>query len=78
MDIIAEYKKIVKKYCVVSQALRIAGRYARENIPAEIPSDMEYLTILANGAARDPNGIEYVEKWLAMAEQELGLDKSSE
>ena len=60
-----------KRYQIVCDALRIAAKYARENVPAEVPTDMEYLTILAGGAARDPEGKEYLEKWLYEAEQKL-------
>ena len=68
------YKSLMRKYLVVCRALRLAGKYARANLPAEVPTDMNYLSILVNGAERDPNGKEYVEKWLYDAEQELNGD----
>lgn len=71
MKILKEYKKLHHVYRVVSEALRIAGKYARENLPAEVPTDPDYLAILANGQERDPDGHEYVAKWLAMAEKNL-------
>lgn len=75
MDWLKGYKDLYRKFMVVSNALRIAAKYARENIPAEVPTDVEYLTILAGGAERDPEGKEYLEKWLYEAEQKLKSNK---
>ena len=69
------YNDLYRKFMVVTNALRIAAKYARENIPAEVPADMEYLAILAGGAERDPEGKEYLEKWLYEAEQKLKSNK---
>lgn len=71
IDYETAWKSLMRKYTVVCRALRIAGKYARTNLPMEVPTDKEYLLILCNGDERDPNGIEYVEKWLYDAEQEL-------
>lgn len=72
------YNDLYRKFMVITNALRIAAKYARENIPAEVPTDKDYLLILAGGAERDPEGKEYLEKWLHEAEQkvrELKFDK---
>lgn len=69
------YNDLYRKFMVVTNALRVAAKYARENVPAEVPSDMEYLAILAGGAERDPEGKEYLEKWLYEAEQKLKSNK---
>lgn len=74
IDYEVAWKDLLRKYTVVCRALRLAGQYARTNLPAEVPTDMNYLHILVNGAERDPNGTEYVEKWLYDAEQELNGD----
>lgn len=65
------YNDLYRKFMVITNALRIAAKYARENIPAEIPTDGDYLLILAGGAERDPEGKEYLEKWLYEAEQKV-------
>jgi hypothetical protein len=65
------YNDLYRKFMVITNALRIAAKYARENIPAEIPTDQDYLLILAGGAERDPEGKEYLEKWLYEAEQKV-------
>ena len=75
MDWQQNYNDLYRKFMVVANALRIAAKYARENIPAEVPIDMEYLAILASGAERDPEGKEYLEKWLYEAEQKLKSNK---
>lgn len=75
MDWQKNYNDLYRKFMVVANALRIAAKYARENIPAEVTSDMEYLAILAGGAERDPEGKEYLEKWLYEAEQKLKSNK---
>ena len=75
MDWQKNYNDLYRKFMVVTNALRVAAKYARENIPAEVPADREYLTILAGGAERDPEGKEYLEKWLYEAEQKLKSNK---
>lgn len=65
------YNDLYRKFMVITNALRIAAKYARENIPAEVPTDKDYLMILAGGAERDPEGKEYLEKWLYEAEQKV-------
>lgn len=69
------YNDLYRKFMVISNALRIAAKYARDNIPAEVPADLEYLAILAGGAERDPEGKEYLEKWLYEAEQKVKVNK---
>lgn len=69
------YNDLYRKFMVISNALRIAAKYARDNIPAEVPADLEYLAILAGGAERDPEGKEYLEKWLCEAEQKVMTNK---
>ena len=77
MDYVKAFEDLQWRYAVVCQALRIAGKYSRTNLPAEMvvnadgSMDKEYLTILVNGSGRDPEGKEYLEKWLHDAEQEL-------
>lgn len=68
------YNDLYRKFMVITNALRIAAKYARENIPAEIPTDKDYLLILAGGAERDPEGKEYLEKWLYEAERKVERD----
>lgn len=75
MDWQKNYNDLYRKFMVVANALRIAAKYARENIPAEVPTNMEYLAILAGGAERDSEGKEYLEKWLYEAEQKLKSNK---
>lgn len=65
------YNDLYRKFMVITNALRIAAKYARENVPAEVPTDKDYLLILAGGAERDPEGKEYLEKWLYEAEQKV-------
>lgn len=69
------YNDLYRKFMVITNALRIAAKYARENIPAEVPTDKDYLLILAGGAKRDPEGKEYLEKWLYEAEQKVMTNK---
>ena len=69
------YNDLYRKFMVISNALRIAAKYARDNIPAEVPADLEYLAILASGAERDPEGKEYLKKWLYEAEQKVMTNK---
>ena len=70
------YNDLYRKFMVITNALRIAAKYARENIPAEVPTDKDYLLILAGGAERDPEGKEYLEKWLYEAEQKVMTNKT--
>lgn len=65
------YNDLYRKFMVITNALRIAAKYARENVPAEVPTDKDYLLILVGGAERDPEGKEYLEKWLYEAEQKV-------
>lgn len=61
-------KELPDKILILQTALRIAGKYAREHIPAEL--DTNYLEELVDGDS-DPNGKRYVQKWLIMALNEL-------
>ena len=58
---------------VLIDALLIAGKYARINLPAELPYNDEnfqdYLSIIVNGSNRDPEGKEFVALWLQMAKE---------
>ena len=69
------YNDLYRKFMVITNALRIAAKYARENVPAKVPTDKDYLLILAGGAERDPEGKEYLEKWLYEAEQKVMTNK---
>ena len=58
---------------VLIDALLIAGKYARINLPAELPYNDEnfqdYLSIIVNGSNRDPEGKEFAALWLQMAKE---------
>ena len=58
---------------VLIDALLIAGKYARINLPAELPYNDEnfqdYLSIIVNGSNRDPEGKEFANLWLQMAKE---------
>ena len=58
---------------VLIDALLIAGKYARINLPAELPYNDEnfqdYLSIIVNGSNRDPEGKEFANLWLNLAQQ---------
>ena len=58
---------------VLIDALLIAGKYARINLPAELPYNDEnfqdYLSIIVNGFNRDPEGKEFANLWLNLAQQ---------
>lgn len=71
VEVLEKYTELYRRYQVVCKALRIAGKYTRVNLPMEVPEDKEYLLILAGGGDRDPEGKEYIEKWLYDAEQEI-------
>lgn len=48
--------------------LRIAAKYARDHVPAEI--DFNYITCLVD-AEKDPKGNKYFRQWLKMALKEM-------
>ena len=54
----------------LQKALFIAGRYARDWLPAEVPKEHyeDYLRIMTGGAFRDPKGAEFIEFWLKLAQ----------
>ena len=62
-----------QKNRVLVNALLIAGKYARNNLPAELPYNDEnfqdYLSIIVSGNNRDPEGKEFASLWLDLAQQ---------
>ena len=62
-----------QKNRVLVNALLIAGKYARNNLPAELPYNDEnfqdYLSIIVNGINRDPEGKEFANLWFGLAKQ---------
>lgn len=60
-------KKLIALVTDLAEALKIAGKYARDNPPPEIPTDKTYFSILAGGVLRDPDGIEYIDYWLNLS-----------
>ena len=58
------------------KALEIAGQYARDNLPAEMPNGedaMAYLGIIADGNNRDPKGKEFAGFWAHKAKEMLKI-----
>ena len=72
-DVEAYIEYLERKNRVLINALLIAGKYARDNLPAELPYNDEnfqdYLSIIVNGANRDPEGKEFANLWLSLAQQ---------
>ena len=68
---IEEQNEILKK------AIFKMGKFIRQNPPAleGFLEDMQLLHILVGGNARDPEGKEYLEKWLYEAEQKVMTNK---
>lgn len=60
------------------EALLIAGKYAREYLPTEIPKDMNYVGIYAQGSIRDPQGLEFVDYWMRVAQKRLQQKEDKE
>lgn len=54
----------MEKMEVLRKALRLAGKYCRDNIPATFPNDPRFSSIIAGGNIRDPEGTEYIALFL--------------
>ena len=71
--LIEELERVNREKQLIFDALLIASQYARNNLPAEIPWDNErandYITIIAGGNCRDPEGKEFAALWLQMAKE---------
>ena len=54
----------------LQKALFIAGQYARDWLPPEVPKEHyeDYLRIMTGGSYRDPKGVEFIEFWLKLAQ----------
>lgn len=66
----AENEALSQTIDTFQKALLIAGQYARDWLPPEIPKEhySDYLNIMTGGSARDPQGREFVEFWLKLAQ----------
>ena len=53
-----------KKIHILQEALKIAGQYARDNLPTDI--NFEYINCIIDGAS-DPSGTKFIEHWLEKA-----------
>lgn len=51
-------------------ALKEAGKYARENISAFLPEEIEYVSAIVGGA-EDVDGKRFIQIWLAKASEKL-------
>ena len=65
----AENEALHQTIDTLQKALFIAGQYARDWLPAEVPKEHyeDYLRIMTGGSYRDPKGVEFVEFWLKLA-----------
>lgn len=64
-----EIKDLLNRIDTFQKALFIAGQYARDWLPAEVPKEHydDYLKIICGGNERDPEGREFVAYWLSLA-----------
>lgn len=53
-----------KKIRILQEALKIAGQYARDNLPADI--NFEYIDCIVDEKS-DPSGTRFIEHWLKKA-----------
>lgn len=65
----AENEALHQTIDTLQKALFIAGQYARDWLPSEVPKEHyeDYLRIMTGGFYRDPKGSEFVEFWLKLA-----------
>lgn len=65
----AENEALHQTIDTLQKALFIAGQYARDWLPSEVPKEHyeDYLRIMTGGSYRDPKGSEFVEFWLKLA-----------
>lgn len=66
----AENEALHQTINTLQKALFIAGQYARDWLPAEVPKEHyeDYLRIMTGGSFRDPEGAEFIEFWLKLAQ----------
>lgn len=66
----AENEALHQTIDTLQKALFIAGQYARDWLPSEVPKEHyeDYLRIMTSGSYRDPKGTEFVEFWLKLAQ----------
>ena len=55
-----------EKIAVLQEALRIDAQYARDNLPAKMPKDMNYVQCIADGQS-DPIGERFLNYWIMKA-----------
>ena len=55
-----------EKIAVLQEALRIAAQYARYNLPAKMPKDMNYVQCIVDGQS-DPMGERFLNYWVMKA-----------
>lgn len=63
-------KSLERKNRLLSLALQEAGKYARENLPANLPNEIEY-TMAIVGEANDIAGKRFIQVWLAKASKKI-------
>ena len=72
-EVLVYIEKLEKDRELLLQALLIGAQYARTNLPAELPYNDEYfndyLNIIVNGTQRDPEGREFANLWLSIAQE---------
>lgn len=66
----AENEALHQTINTLQKALFIAGQYARDWLPPEVPKEHyeDYLRIMTGGSYRDPKGAEFIEFWLKLAQ----------
>lgn len=66
----AENEALHQTIDTLQKALFIAGQYARDWLPSEVPKEHyeDYLRIMTCGSYRDPKGSEFIEFWLKLAQ----------
>ena len=74
-EVLEYIEKLEKDRELLLQALLIGAKYTRTNLPAELPYNDEhfhdYLNIIVNGSKRDPEGKEFANFWLYLAQQKI-------
>ena len=53
------------------EALLIASKYARQHPPDSLPNDTNYIAIYADGDNRDPEGFDFLDYWMRLAQAKL-------
>jgi hypothetical protein len=65
----AKDEEMIELSELLYSALKIAGKYAREYLPAEMPNDVEYIRAMIDGS-KDPEGDNFVSVWIMKAMRE--------